>query len=83
MSKFTIVNEKYEIKDGEVIGTFKVGNNPKEYILYTSTDYNYNEMSILVGALEYDEKGMGKIKSIENDKEREIIISKLKGIIGG
>ena len=83
MDKFTVINENYEFKDGEVLLIFKLGNENKEYVLYTLDGGNEVNCSLIVAYLEKDENGYDLLKDIENIDERKKVIEVIKNIIKG
>ena len=83
MDKFTVINEKYEFKEGEVLLVFKLDDKDKEYVLYAIDNSNDNNCSLIIAHLEKDEKGYDVLKDIDNLEERKKVIGVIKDIIKG
>lgn len=83
MNKFTVINENYEFKDGEVLLVFKIGNEGKEYVLYSLDNNNGVNCSLVIAYLTKDERGYDILKDIDNVEERKKVIEVIKDIIKG
>lgn len=83
MNKFTVINENYEFKDGEVLLIFKMDNSDKEYVLYALDNNNGVNCNLIIAYLTKDEKGYDVLKDIENMEERKKVIEIIKDIIKG
>lgn len=81
MSKVTVVNEKYEFKDVDLILTFKLENSFKEYVLY-SIDNNENS-NIFVSYIDKTEDGHDELKDIVDTNEKKLVVDALKRILKG
>lgn len=83
MDKFTVINENYEFKDGEVLLIFTINGKDKEYVLYSLDNNNEVNCSLIVAYLEKDEKGYDILKDINDLEERKQVIEIIKDIIKG
>lgn len=83
MNRFTVINENYEFKDGEVLLVFKIDNSDKEYVLYALDDNNGVDCSLIIAYITKDEKGYDVLKDIDNIEERKKVIEVIKDIIKG
>ena len=81
MSKVTVVNEKYEFKDVDLILTFKLENSSKEYVLY-SIDNNANS-NIFVSYIDKTEDVHDELKDIVDTNEKKLVVDALKRILKG
>lgn len=81
MNKFTIINENYKFKDGEVIIMFRIDDNPREYVLYALDDYSSENNQILISYLDKDNEGYDILKNVENYEERKKVINTFKEIL--
>ena len=83
MDKFTVINENYEFKDGEVLLIFTINGIDKEYVLYSLDNNNEVNCSLIVAYIEKDEKGYDILKDIDDLEERKQVIEIVKDIIKG
>lgn len=83
MNTFTVINENYEFKDGEVLLVFKIGDDNKEYVLYSLDNNNGVNCSLVIAYLIKDEKGYDILKDIDNVEERKKVIEVIKDILKG
>ena len=81
MSKITVVNEKYEFKDIDLILTFKLENNTREYVLYSIN--NGENVNICVSYINKTEDGHDELKDILDANEKKLVIDALKRILKG
>ena len=83
MTNFTVINENYEFKDGDVIAVFKINDSEKTYVMYSVDDFEKDESKIMVSYLEKDSNNNDIIVKIHDINERKRIIGIIKEIIKG
>lgn len=83
MDSFTVINENYEFKDGEILLVFKISDSSKDYVLYSIDNNNGVNCSLVIGYIEKDEKGFDELKDIPEIEERKKVIEVIKNILKG
>lgn len=81
MSKLTVVNEKLEVKEIDLLLVFRLEDSSREYILY-SID-NEDTSNIFVSGLNMDEQGYSELTKIVDENELKKIMKILKRIMKG
>lgn len=80
---FVAVDENNHFKNGDIITTFKLDNNEKEYVLYALNDYDTNESSIGISCIVRGPDGYDNIVEIEDANERLRVTDAFKEIMNG
>ena len=83
MGNFTVINENYEFKDGEILTMFKIDETGKEYVL-SSLKNNYdNSCNLVVSYIDKDLEGHDILKDIVDVEERKQVTCAVKRMIEG
>ena len=75
-----IIDENDNVIKYEIIMAFKIENTNKFYVVYTDNTYNENNELNLYAA-SYDPSDDTKFELITDEKERSIVISRVKNLI--
>ena len=79
--EFNILDENNKFKLGNVITTFSLSNNDREFILFTVGDYDGNEDDLCVAYLNRNNEGYDYIESIEDEKVLKNCMEEVKNIM--
>ncbi len=78
---FDVINERKELKIGNIITVFKIPNNSREFVLFSIEGIDDNKSSLEVAYLNEDKDGNNYISEIADEGELKKAMEVVKDII--